>query len=83
MSPKLAAHRGHRPVEADLAGDVAKAVGAEVAVEPGPARFLDWHAHGDGRRLGEAGLVVVDVDVEPAVVVKVPEPASEADIGSR
>ena len=35
---EVAAHRRHGPVETDLAGDVAEAVGAEVSVEPGAAR---------------------------------------------
>ena len=67
------------PVEPDLAGHVAEAVGADVAVEPRAARRVGRAGPGGWRRPRRASRRVVgDEEVEPAVVVVVPEPAGEA-----
>ena len=60
---EVRAHRGHGAVEPQLGGDLAKAVGTEVAIQPGMAGALDLHPHGAGQHLGDAGPVVVDVQV--------------------
>ena len=81
--PEVRAHRRHRPVEADLLGDVAEAVlnrgcgRGEGGSTPAIFKPIALAEH-----LGDPGPVVVDVEVEEAVVVVVPEPAGEAEVGA-
>ncbi len=71
---EVGAHDRHRPGEADLPAHLAEAVRAEVVVEVRMVGFGDRQAEVIGDDLGQALRVVVDEEVEPAVVVVVPEP---------
>ncbi len=71
-------HDRHRPGEPGLAAHFAESAGTEVVVEVGMIFRVDRQAEIIGYELGEAAAVVADEEIEPAVVVVVPEHASEA-----
>ena len=71
-------HDGHRPREPGLAAHFAEPAGAEVVVEVGVIVGSHRQAEVIGHDLGEVAAVVADEDIEPAVVVVVPEHAGEA-----
>ena len=79
MSPKLTDMTGIGRVEADLAAHVAESAGRRGCGRAGRGSSeRDRQAEEAGHDLGEVAAVVVDEDVEPAVVVVVPEQAGEA-----
>ena len=79
----VAAHHRHLAVQPDLHGDIAKTVGPEIAIEPGTGCFLVRHFRGGGHEVRERTGEVAHVEVEPAVVVVIPEPARKRILRSR
>ncbi len=72
---ETARQSGHRPVQADLRGDIAEALGAQVTVESQPAGGLDPAAQRGRHEVGRNRPTLADIEVLSAVVVEVPEPA--------
>src|SRR4051812_22266585 len=72
-------HRGDRASQSDIHADVAESLRTKVAVKPGMTLVLDVQAEHARHCFGEGVLEVIQEQVEPAIVIVIPEQATEAE----
>ena len=79
---EIHAHWRHGAIEPDTSCDILKGAGSKIVVETRAARSLKLRTHRAQEDLGDSRAVIVDVEVQAAVVIVVPEPAGKAAGGA-